>query len=109
MRKPRFLQALITVTLLFLPLSVTSATNRSEAALQLLPATTPGWTFTGDQLSLYLGYSWMPAGDVNGDRFDDLIVGAFAYDTTTLTKPAGCIFWLGYRAGPQRSGLGYGW
>ena len=95
MRKPRFLQALITVTLLFLPLSVTSATNRSEAALQLLPATTPGWTFTGDQLSLYLGYSWMPAGDVNGDRFDDLIVGAFAYDTTTLTNAGRVYFFTG--------------
>jgi hypothetical protein len=86
MRKFNVLTVLLAVTLLFLPLHSTAAVSSPDTSIQLLPATTPGWTFTGEQAQSYLGLSWMPAGDVNGDRYDDLIFGAYAYDTATLTN-----------------------
>jgi hypothetical protein len=71
MRKYKFLVILLAAGLLFLPLNVSSAAGGLDAGIQLVPATTPGWTFTGTQAGSLLGYSWMPAGDVNGDSYDD--------------------------------------
>ncbi len=42
--------------------------------------TTAAWTVEGDQASAYLGYSVGTAGDVNGDGYADVIVGAYGYD-----------------------------
>lgn len=42
--------------------------------------TTAAWTAEGDQASAYLGHSVATAGDVNGDGYDDAIVGAHGYD-----------------------------
>jgi hypothetical protein len=86
MRKYKFLVILLAAGLLFLPLNVSSAAGGLDAGIQLVPATTPGWTFTGTQAGSLLGYSWMPAGDVNGDSYDDLIIGAYGYDTATYTN-----------------------
>jgi uncharacterized repeat protein (TIGR01451 family) len=44
------------------------------------PSETPGWTVDGQQSSMYLGYSVAGAGDVNGDGYSDVIVGALGYD-----------------------------
>ena len=41
---------------------------------------TPDWTAESDQESAYFGYSVGTAGDVNGDGFADVIVGASSYD-----------------------------
>jgi len=41
----------------------------------------PIWTFNGDQPGAKLGGSVAPAGDVNGDGFGDLIIGAGRYST----------------------------
>lgn len=41
----------------------------------------------------------MPAGDVNGDRFDDLIVGAHGYDTATLTNAGRVSLFTGSETG----------
>jgi len=39
-------------------------------------ASSPAWTFDGDQVGARLGGSVAPAGDVNGDGYADVIVGA---------------------------------
>jgi hypothetical protein len=43
-------------------------------------STTPDWTAEGDQVQAYFGKSVGTAGDVNGDGYSDVIVGANAYD-----------------------------
>jgi hypothetical protein len=43
-------------------------------------STTPNWTAESDQASAWFGNSVGTAGDVNGDGFDDVIVGADWYD-----------------------------
>jgi len=40
----------------------------------------PAWTVQSTQSYSYFGYSVANAGDVNGDGYDDVIVGAYAYD-----------------------------
>ena len=86
MYKYKFLTAFLITALLFLPLGNNYPQAKTDPFLNAPPATTPGWTFTGEQSANYLGQSWMPVGDVNGDRYDDLIVGAYGFDTPTITN-----------------------
>jgi hypothetical protein len=43
---------------------------------------TPSWGFEGNQASARLGYALGTAGDVNGDGFSDVIVGAYGFTFT---------------------------
>jgi uncharacterized repeat protein (TIGR01451 family) len=49
-------------------------------------ATLPPWTITGTQDTAWLGYGLSSAGDLNGDGYDDLVVGTRNYDTLTHTN-----------------------
>ena len=46
-------------------------------------ATSPAWTITGDENNALVGGSVATAGDVNGDGYSDVIVGAYAHDTAS--------------------------
>jgi WD40 repeat protein len=45
-------------------------------------ASTPAWTVRGLQSSAHLGQAIAGVGDVNGDGYDDVLVGAYGYSTT---------------------------
>jgi uncharacterized repeat protein (TIGR01451 family) len=46
----------------------------------------PAWTAEGDQAQAYFGCSVATAGDVNGDGYGDVIVGAYGYDNGEISE-----------------------
>lgn len=61
-------------------------------------ADTPAWTHYGGQAGAEFGYSVATAGDVNGDGFDDVIIGAWTYDNQALDEGRAYVF-LGSESG----------
>jgi hypothetical protein len=61
---------------------------------------TPNWTLEGNQAGAQFGISVAAAGDVNGDGYADLLVGAFAYDNGQTDEGAAFVY-LGSSSGPQ--------
>ncbi len=60
--------------------------------------TTAAWTAESDQEGARLGISVGTAGDVNGDGYDDVIVGAFFYDNGQTNEGAAFLY-LGSASG----------
>ena len=58
----------------------------------------PNWTAEADQANAHFGYSVSTAGDVNGDGYDDVIVGAVHY-TNDLQKEGRAFVYHGSAAG----------
>ncbi len=48
------------------------------------PGNFPNWTAGGEKVYDYFGYSVGTAGDVNGDGFDDVIIGAFGSNSNGI-------------------------
>ena len=55
--------------------------NTDAGTLKLAYDLVEGWSIAGEGTSDYFGYSVASAGDVNGDGYDDVIVGAY-YDAS---------------------------
>jgi hypothetical protein len=63
-------------------------------------AATPAWTAESDQAEARFGYAVASAGDVNGDGFSDVIVGAYLYDSGETDEGRAYIFY-GSASGPS--------
>jgi len=63
-------------------------------------ATSPSWTAESDQASALFGASVASAGDVNGDGYSDLLVGAFAEDAGSINEGRAHLY-LGSPSGPS--------
>jgi hypothetical protein len=66
------------------------------------PAASPVWTAESDQDSAYFGYAAATAGDVNGDGYSDVIVGALCYDNEQTDEGRAYVY-LGGASGPAAS------
>ncbi|MDD5306209.1 MAG: integrin alpha [Deltaproteobacteria bacterium] len=53
---------------------------------------TPDWTAEGDQVNAWFGFSVAAAGDVNGDGYGDIIVGANQYDNDQTNEGRAFVF-----------------
>ena len=73
------------------------------------PASTPSWTAEADQVSAFFGSSVASAGDVNGDGYSDVIVGAPSFDDGETNEGQASLY-LGSASGlsPTPSWTGQG-
>jgi len=68
------------------------------------------WSAVGGQASAYFGWGGDGVGDLNGDGYDDLAVGAYGYDSGETNE--GAVFvWYGSASGlgPNGSPINAGW
>jgi hypothetical protein len=64
------------------------------------PSLAPDWTAESDQVDAYFGNSVSGAGDVNGDGFDDVIVGAHLFGNGQHQEGRAFLY-LGQAGGPS--------
>jgi hypothetical protein len=62
-------------------------------------SSTASWTAESDQVNAQFGYSVATAGDVNGDGYSDVIVGAFFFDNGQSDEGRAFLY-LGSASGP---------
>jgi hypothetical protein len=62
----------------------------------------PVWSAEGNEGSAHFGSSAKGAGDVNGDGFDDIVVGAYGYSAGFLHEGRAFVY-LGSPTGPEGS------
>jgi hypothetical protein len=76
-----------------------------------LTAGSANWTAVGGQASAHLGVAVSTAGDVNGDGYADVLIGAPGYDsitgTTTLTDAGRAYVYLGSLTGLVTDTIGW--
>src|SRR5439155_1297498 len=65
------------------------------------PSPLPAWTFEPNQTGAWFGYSVASAGDVNGDGFADIIVGAPLYDFGGFFDEGRVFVYFGSASGPS--------
>ncbi len=65
--------------------------------------TSPAWTYTGGAQGDLFGYSAKGIGDVNGDGYDDIAIGAPTADTSTATDAGKVYVFYGHSSGPSTS------
>lgn len=63
--------------------------------------TEAAWTFEGTQAIEYLGYAVSYAGDLNGDDYEDIVVGAPGYDEPGFTDTGRAWVFYGSATGPS--------
>ena len=80
-----------------------AAANRGRAYLYLGSAsglaTSPAWTTSGDDNNGSYGYSVATAGDVNGDGYSDVVVGAYTHDAGAGADRGRAYLYLGSAGG----------
>ncbi|MBN1954057.1 MAG: FG-GAP repeat protein, partial [Anaerolineae bacterium] len=80
------------VSLLTLPLSTpVTLTTLLSSPTGLSPD--PDWSAEGDQLEAHFGSSVSSAGDVDGDGYSDVLVGAFEYDSGYTDEGAAFLYY----------------
>ena len=63
------------------------------------PAETPDWSFAGGQRDARFGYAVATAGDVNGDGYSDVIIGADLYDYNGISDSGAAFLFVGSSSG----------
>jgi hypothetical protein len=69
------------------------------------PSFNAAWTAESNQASAHFGHAVCGAGDVNGDGYDDVLIGAPSYEDNSTTSDEGMAFlWFGGIAGLGANG-----